>query len=92
MNTPNSTTPSADYEQARAAAEAAHDGRLVKYFTPASQRTSSPQEVFCLMLVALVGEEELGRMLSKRESYQRRVRSEMEEYWKTGRMYYRGAE
>lgn len=89
---PNNTTPSDAFERAWCDEEQAHGSNLVKFFMPAPLRASSPQEVFCLMLVALVGEEELGRMLSKRESYQRRVRSEMEEYWKTGRMYYRGAE
>lgn len=86
---PNSTSPSAAYQQAWQEAEAAHGVRLAKFFAPAKpiQRND---EAFAQMLRAMVGDEEMARMVQERERYNEVIRREMRQYYETGRIFYGG--
>lgn len=92
MMTPNCIEPTAAFGQAWRDEEAARGVKLVKFFTPAPRRNSTPAEAFSAMLEAMTGSDELQRMVGARERYNERVRQEMAEYYATGKAYYRGTE
>lgn len=86
----NCTEPTAAFVQAWHDEEQERGVKLVKFFAPAPLRTSSPQDAFGAMLTAMVGEDELQRMVAERERYNKCVCREMHEWYATGRIVYRG--